>query len=258
MLTIGIDSGSTTTKGVLYDGRTLLKQILVPTSHKPKVVMQEVYEHLLHGHAEESVYTVTTGYGRELLPAAHKKVTEITCHGKGAAYLGATVGADIGVVIDIGGQDSKVVLLDTYGNITDFLMNDKCAAGTGRFVEVIMRQLKEDVAFLDQYVAGSLPVKISSMCTVFAESEVIGLLADNVRGGAIAHGILNAISDRTANFAKKLPLEREVFFSGGLAQSEVVRKLLEDKLGHRVVTHPLAQFTGAIGAALIGHLKSKR
>lgn len=252
MYSIGIDSGSTTTKGVLYDGNAFVRSCLIPTTHRPKETINQVYQYLKRDLKEETFTTVTTGYGRELLETSHKKVTEITCHGKGAAYLAKELGADIGTVIDIGGQDSKVVKLGNNHQVVDFLMNDKCAAGTGRFVEVIFKLLKQDIAHIDDYVRGSFPMKISSMCTVFAESEVIGLLADNVGGGSIALGVLNAIGERTANFAKRLPLEQDVFFSGGLAQSQVMKMILETELGIKVWTHDQSQFCGAIGAALIG------
>lgn len=252
MYSIGIDSGSTTTKGVLYDGTALINSCLIPTTHRPKETIEQVYRYLKADLHDDQVYTVTTGYGRELLPSSNKRVTEITCHGRGAAYLAQSLGAKIGTVIDIGGQDSKVIKLNDQQHIVDFLMNDKCAAGTGRFVEVIFRLLKQDLSHIDHYVAGSFPMKISSMCTVFAESEVIGLLADNVGGGAIALGVLNAIGERTANFARRLTLEGDVFFSGGLAQSLQMQQILETQLGIKVWTHPQAQYCGAIGAALIG------
>lgn len=248
MYTIGIDSGSTTTKGVLFDGHEILEKIIVTTGGNPRRTMAEVYKNLKGNH---EVYTVATGYGRELLPEADKRVTEISCHGKGAAYLAEGIDG----IIDIGGQDSKVILLDRDHNIIDFLMNDKCAAGTGRFVETIMRVLHQDIEDLDEFVESANPVKISSMCTVFAESEVISLLANNQKSCDIAMGIIHSICERTANFAKRLPVEKKIFFSGGLAQSKVMEKVLEEKLGIKIVTSPIAQYTGALGAALIGHRK---
>lgn len=246
MYTIGIDSGSTTTKGVLFDGHDILEKILVTTGGNPRRTMAEVYKSLK---GDRDVYTVATGYGRELLPEADKRVTEISCHGKGAAYLADGIDG----IIDIGGQDSKVILLDRDYNIIDFLMNDKCAAGTGRFVETIMRVLHQDIEDLDEFVKSAEPVKISSMCTVFAESEVISLLANNHRSNDIAMGIIHSICERTANFARRLPVEKKIFFSGGLAKSAVMERVLEEKLGIKIITNPIAQYTGALGAALIGH-----
>jgi len=144
-------------------------------------------------------------------------------------------------------------LLDEDHNIKDFLMNDKCAAGTGRFVEVIMRILQEDLCDLDKYVKGSEGIKISSMCTVFAESEVVSLLAEDIPGPKIAMGVIDSISQRTSNLAKRLPINGRVFFSGGLANIDHVRLSLEKQLGLEVITHDDAQLVGAIGAAVIGH-----
>ncbi len=231
-------------------GTEIIEKVMTVTGGSPKRTIKEVYQTLK---GDREVYTVTTGYGRDLLPESDKKVTEITCHGKGATFLAS----DIDGIIDIGGQDSKVILLDRENNVRDFLMNDKCAAGTGRFIETIMRVLHQDIEDLDDYIRNATPVKISSMCTVFAESEVISLLADGHRGEDIACGIVNSICERTANFAKKLPMEKRVFFSGGLAKSDQIRKTLEEKLGLGVATALDSQYTGAIGAALIGLHKRK-
>ena len=183
--------------------------------------------------------------------------TEITCHGAGAAFL--CPGCD--TVIDIGGQDSKVILLDpSGGQVKDFLMNDKCAAGTGRFLEMTMSRVGSDIASIDTFVEGAEPVTINSMCAVFAESEIIGLLAQETPPGSIALGCIYSICRRTAIFAQKLaPEHPKVFFSGGLAQSQVVREVLARYLGIESVTaHPLCQYNGAIGAAVLGWKRINR
>lgn len=253
MWSIGIDSGSSTTKGVLFDGQNIIDQKIVLTGANPKRTMEEIHGYLKERAVDhdKSIYTVTTGYGRDLLSASDKKVTEITCHGLGAAFLQK----DVRTVIDIGGQDSKVILLDRDGNVCDFLMNDKCAAGTGRFVEVIMRLLHQDLCDLDTYVHEASPTKISSMCTVFAESEVVGLLAQDVAGSSIASGVIHSICERTTTFARRLPLEGKVFFSGGLAQSNFFKSCIETYLKLDVKVDPNSQFAGAIGAAVIGYKK---
>lgn len=143
MLTLGIDSGSTTTKGALFDGTQVVRTAILPTSANPRESILALYHQL---HSPEVAYTVSTGYGRDLLEEADQKVTEITCHARGAAYLNPATR----VVVDIGGQDSKVILLDNGLNVVDFLMNDKCAAGTGRFIEVMMRILEEDLASIER------------------------------------------------------------------------------------------------------------
>ncbi|OOM14407.1 acyl-CoA dehydratase activase [Clostridium saccharobutylicum] len=248
--TLGIDSGSTTTKGVLFDGKNIVKTMIVKTSAKPKESIYKIYNELYSDYVE---YTIATGYGRNLLKEANKTVTEITCHAQGAAFLNPTIRG----VIDIGGQDSKVILLDNSLNVIDFLMNDKCAAGTGRFVDVMMRTLEEDISNIDDFVKGRNPVTISSMCTVFAESEIISLLAKDVHRGDIALGIIHSICKRTANFAQRLSLQGEMFFSGGLVLSEVFRANLEVYLNRKVITNDLCQFAGAIGAATIAYRKIK-
>jgi predicted CoA-substrate-specific enzyme activase len=251
MYSIGIDSGSTTTKGVLFDGENIIDKVLIPTGANPRRALNEVHERLS---IKSGIYTVTTGYGRNLLEKSDKKITEITCHGKGAAYLHKNTKA----VIDIGGQDSKVILLDKDKNIVDFLMNDKCAAGTGRFVEVIMRILHQDIDDLDIYIEDAKPTKISSMCTVFAETEVISLLAEDISGNSIAMGLIESICERSSVFARRLPIEGDIFFSGGLAKSKKIKDVLQKNLNLNVVTHPLSQYVGAIGAAVIGFEKKNK
>ncbi|EHI97736.1 CoA-substrate-specific enzyme activase [Clostridium sp. DL-VIII] len=246
--TLGIDSGSTTTKGVVFDGRNIIKKVIIKTSAKPKESIYKIYKEL---YSEEVKYTIATGYGRDLLKETDKTVTEITCHAQGAAFLNPTIRG----VIDIGGQDSKAILLDNSLNVIDFVMNDKCAAGTGRFVEVMMRILEEDIDNIDEFVKDKNPVNISSMCTVFAESEIISLLAKDVDRGDIASGIIHSVCKRTANFAQKLNLDQDIFFSGGLAASEIFRATLEEYLNKKVITNVLSQYAGAIGAAVIGYKK---
>lgn len=245
---LGIDSGSTTTKGILFDGEKVVRKIMIKTSAKPKESIYKIYNEL---YSEDVKYTVSTGYGRNLLKEADKNVTEITCHAQGAAFLKPSIRS----VIDIGGQDSKAILLDNSLNVVDFLMNDKCAAGTGRFVEVMMRILEEDMENIDIFVEGRTPVNISSMCTVFAESEIIGLLANDVDKGDIALGIIHSICKRTANFAQRLHLKGDIFFSGGLAYSQIFRQTIEGYIDKKVLTSSLSQYAGAIGAAVIGYRK---
>lgn len=243
MLTIGIDSGSTTTKGVLMQDGEIIKKYLLPTSARPAESIQKLYE-VLDGSQADRV--VTTGYGRALLENADKKVTEITCHARGAHWLAPGVGG----VIDIGGQDCKVMRLDENGHVEEFLMNDKCAAGTGRFIEMMLRTLEVAEVNLDEFVRGCEPISVTSMCTVFAESEIISLLAENANPGDIAMGMIHAICRRTAYFAKKVNPRGTIFFTGGLAGYECFRSILEEYLQLPIDTSPLSQYAGAIGAAL--------
>lgn len=252
MYGVGIDSGSTTTKGIVFDGEKIVSKLIVPTGPNPKRTIKEVYDRLTEPLIHE-FYCVSTGYGRKLLPEAHKQITEITCHGRGASYLYPGVTG----VIDIGGQDSKVITLESNGQIKDFLMNDKCAAGTGRFLEMLMRILHEDLEDLDDVVKGGQEIKISSMCTVFAESEVVSLLSEDVPGADIALGVVSSISERTANFAGRLDIGEKIFFSGGLSNFQCIHENLSKSLKKEVIIHPLGQFVGAIGAAVIGFDKIK-
>jgi predicted CoA-substrate-specific enzyme activase len=251
MYSIGIDSGSTTTKGVLYNGE-IIKKVIMKTSVKPRESILATYKELA-SELEEKPYFVVTGYGRDLADFADKKVTEITCHGKGAKYLCK----DVKTVIDIGGQDSKAIKLDRDGNLIDFLMNDKCAAGTGRFLEVMANILDAEMNHIDSLVKGATPHPISSMCTVFAESEVISLIAKEVPREEILSGILASIAKRTSNFVSKLSIEGDVFFTGGLSKSLEFKNRLEEFLNVDIKTSPLSQYAGALGAAIIGHNKMR-
>ena len=251
MYSIGRDSGSTTTKGILYNGE-IVKKIIMKTSARPRESILAIYNELIDGLSEKP-YFVVTGYGRELVDFADKKVTEITCHGKGSKYLCNNVRT----VIDIGGQDSKVIKLDRDGNLTDFLMNDKCAAGTGRFLEVMSNILDTDINSIDSITNEVEPYQISSMCTVFAESEVISLIAKEVPVEEILSGVLSSIARRTANFASRLAIEEEVFFTGVLSKSLEFKKRLEENLGVSIKTSDLSQYAGAIGSAVIGFNKIK-
>lgn len=167
---------------------------------------------------------------------------------------------DCDTIIDIGGQDSKVITIDDLGCVTDFLMNDKCAAGTGRFLEMTMKRVESEIERIDTFVKDAKPAKINSMCAVFAESEIVGLLAQDIAPGDIVLGCVESICQRTAAFAQKLaPANPKVFFSGGLAQFDVIKQSLASHLGVKeVATDPLCQYTGAIGAAVLGIRKIKR
>lgn len=246
---IDIDAGSTTTKGVLMRDGNIVAHKLFLTAGNPQKAMETL---LIAFDYHPNMSVVTTGYGRKLIPFS-KSLTEISCHAKGAKYLYP----ETANIIDIGGQDSKVIRLDSYGNVDEFNMNDKCAAGTGRFVEVLMRIMDENIEELDQFVEQAKSIKITSMCTVFAETEVISLISKGEAKDDIALGVLDSICERIVSQLLRLPPSTNgaVFFSGGLAFSEKIRCLLMEKIKLDVVTHPLSQYTGAIGAALMGKNK---
>lgn len=247
MLSLGIDSGSTMTKGVLFDGKEIVLSRMMPTSMNPQKVIYELYHQM---YSQDIKVVVTTGYGRQLLSEADFNITEITCHAAGAFFLNPQCDS----VIDIGGQDCKAMILNEEGKVIDFLMNDKCAAGTGRFLEMIMSRAERKMNELDSFVEGCSPVTINSMCAVFAESEMIGLLAQGENPGNIVLGCVDSVCKRTAIFAQKLAPMKKVFFSGGLAQSQIMRTKLKQYLNAvEVTTDPQCQYVGAFGAAILGY-----
>lgn len=249
MLVAGIDIGSMSTKAVIYNGAGFVKTIS-PTGWSPRQAAQETYSKLL----DQSEYTpdqidylVATGYGRVSIDFADRVVTEITCHARGAAYL--LPGTNL--VIDIGGQDSKVIKINDRGQVLDFAMNDKCAAGTGRFLQVIAAAIGVDVSDLASLSAGQRPVALTSMCTVFAESEVISLLTQGKTKGEIIAGLHQSIARRIAGMAQRMGNLNRITFTGGVARNDGVRASLEEQLGVPVRVPKNCQLAGAIGAALI-------
>jgi len=191
---------------------------------------------------------VATGYGRNSVRVADRAVTEITCHAAGAVFLRPGVRT----VIDIGGQDSKIIVLEENGRVKDFAMNDKCAAGTGRFLEVMARALEVDLDQFGAFAANAeRPAAISSLCTVFAESEVISLIAKGEIRENIIAGIHDAVSARVMAMAGRLDLREPMMMTGGVAKNSGVVRALERRSGLAIEVSPLAQVTGAIGAALI-------
>jgi len=196
---------------------------------------------------EQIDFIVATGYGRVSIDFADRVVTEITCHARGAAYL--VPGTDL--VIDIGGQDSKVIRINEQGQVLDFAMNDKCAAGTGRFLQVIAAALGVDVSELAALSAGKTPLTLNSMCTVFAESEVISLISQGKEKGEIIAGLHQSIARRIASMVQRMGSLNRITFTGGVARNEGVRKSLEQQIGVPVLVPDDCQMAGAIGAALI-------
>jgi predicted CoA-substrate-specific enzyme activase len=196
---------------------------------------------------EDLKAVVATGYGRAKVPMAGKTVTEITCDARGTNFLFP----EAGMIIDIGGQDSKVISLDNRGRVLDFAMNDKCAAGTGRFLEVMAHALAID---LDQLGPVSLKYKkavvISSMCTVFAESEVVSLIAEGVAREDILNGLHQAIAGRIAAMTQGQKVEKVIMVGGGVAKNTGVVKALEEKLKAKVKVPPEPQIVAALGAAI--------
>lgn len=249
-LTAGIDIGSMATKAVIFDGQ-VLGAAVVPTGWEPREAGLRALREALDsaGLSEGRIDRVVgTGYGRVSLPILDRKVTEITCHARGAYHLNTWTRT----VIDIGGQDSKVIALNPDGTVADFIMNDKCAAGTGRFLQVMAGVLDVTLDGLGVLAADAAPAPLSSMCTVFAESEIVGLLAAGVGKDAIAAGILASIAQRVQGLAGRVPVQGEVTFTGGTARNPDICRVVAAHLGVPLHIPPNPQLVGALGAALIG------
>ena len=255
-LTAGIDAGSTTTKAVLLGaGRKVVSFSLLPTGPDSREASRQALLQALQaaGADERDVAgTVATGYGRDIAEA-DKTVTEITCHARGVhAVLGS-----VRTIIDIGGQDSKAIRINGEGRVQDFAMNDKCAAGTGRFLEVMSRTLGIALNEMGtRSLASAKRVHVSSMCTVFAESEVVSLVARGEKVEDIVNGIHQAISDRVASLAVRVGLELPAAITGGVAKNQGVVRALEERLATRLDIPGEPQITGALGAAIIAWEKA--
>ena len=249
----GIDSGSTTTDIVILDkNKNIQGTMIIPTGAGAGISAEKALDRAVEKAGIQKgdlVQIVTTGYGRAYIDSGDESITEITCHAKGAHYLNP----EVGTVIDIGGQDMKVIGIDETGGVKNFLMNDKCAAGTGRFLEMMARTLGLS---LDEMATRGLDWKeevvISSMCTVFAESEVISLVAQNKDLDDIIHGLNLSVASKvtalTARLGKKTP--GQYMMTGGVAKNKGVTQALEEKLGAKLYICDEAQICGALGAAL--------
>ncbi|MHB9940586.1 2-hydroxyglutaryl-CoA dehydratase [Clostridium sporogenes] len=250
MYTMGLDIGSTTSKGVIIkDGEEIIASVLVPVgtgTSGPLKLIKELKEksNLTEKDIEK---TVVTGYGRIQYKDADKQISELSCHAKGVAFLipGART------IIDIGGQDAKAMKLNDKGKLINFIMNDKCAAGTGRFLDVMAGVLETDVSKLGEISEKSTKeVSISSTCTVFAESEVISHLSANAKKEDIVAGIHTSVVRRVSTLAMRVGIEDQVVMVGGVARNKGIVKAMEKELGHDIKVPELAQLTGALGAAI--------
>ena len=251
MYVMGIDSGSTSTNAVIMDRNREIKAFsVVRTGAKSGQSAQKILEEVLDkaGLKRENIsWIVSTGYGRVSIPFADENVTEISCHGRGAHYFNPKVRT----ILDIGGQDSKAIHLNEAGEVTDFVMNDKCAAGTGRFLEMIARSLEMDISELGPAALQSTEyIEITSMCSVFAESEVISLIAQNKEKADIAAGVCRSIAGKSYSLMKRVGLEPEFMMTGGVAKNPGVVRAVEEKIGAKLYICPEPEIVGAVGAAL--------
>lgn len=257
MYTLGIDIGSTTSKCVLlHNGQEVSGKSLVQAgtgTEGPALAMARILEDSGIGR-DEIGFVMATGYGRTSFKEADGELSELSAHGKGVHFTCPWART----IIDIGGQDAKVIQLSEKGSIANFTMNDKCAAGTGRFLEVMAGILHLDIQELEVYAGKAVsPVKISSTCTVFAESEVISQLSRGVALSDLIAGICCSVASRVSALAKRMQVKPEVVMSGGVAQNGGVRNALVKELGMEIFVPEDAQYMGALGAALAGYEKCR-
>jgi (R)-2-hydroxyacyl-CoA dehydratese activating ATPase len=252
MICAGIDAGSRSIKVILFEtdrgqvlGCGIADQGVEQARLASELFERTCREASIAPSAVEAV--VATGYGRKSVRFADTTITEITCHARGVYQ----VAPDARTVIEIGGQDSKCLTLEDGGHVRDFAMNDRCAAGSGRFLEVVATRLGVDLATLgDLSRQSNKPALISSMCVVFAETEIVGLLAEGLPAPDIAAGVQNAIAQRVVALTAR-SVAPPVYFTGGVALQSGMARALETALGCPVKISPLPQYTGALGAAVL-------
>ena len=251
MITCGIDVGSLSAEAVLFEDENLSGYSLIRTgpdsAETARKALAEALDKtgLRQGDIE---YTVATGYGRVIVPFADRNITEISCHAKGAHYFLSSART----ILDMGGQDCKAIRCDGNGKVTQFLMNDKCAAGTGRSMEIMASLLQirlEDIGPLSLEFEGD-PVKISNTCVVFAKSEVLSLMREGVSVGQILGGLCDGVAERVKGLLQRVGVEEDFVISGGISKNIGVVKRLETKLGIQAHICFEPQIVGAVGAAL--------
>ena len=244
----GIDIGSTASKVVVLDNEKIVDYFVIPTGWNSKDTARAIAEKLndMGYPVDEEMKVIATGYGRISVDYASKVITEITCHGRGGYAL---VNEDC-TIIDIGGQDTKVISVEK-GVSTNFLMNDKCAAGTGKFLEIMANRLNVTLNEMYELAAQGEPLAISSMCTVFAESEVISHIGSGERREDIAAGVVDSVVNRVAGLVSRHPVKGKLVLTGGLSECDYVLKRLSAKVGHPIYAEPLGRYAGALGAAII-------
>ncbi|MDP6962889.1 MAG: acyl-CoA dehydratase activase [Planctomycetota bacterium] len=257
----GVDVGSTQTKAVIIDeDRKIVARYLTDTGADVVAAAESAFQHSLKQHdilEEEVEWVIGTGYGRYRVTFGNEQVTEISCHGRGASHMFP----DTRTVIDMGGQDTKAIRVSASGEIDDFCMNDKCAAGTGRFLGAASAALEIPLEDLGSTaLESSKGVSISTTCTVFAESEVLSWLGRGKRVQDILWGVHESIATRSMGLLRRVGIEDEITFTGGVSRNEAMIKALEDALGKKMNVSEDCHYMGALGAALFAmdHIMSSR
>jgi predicted CoA-substrate-specific enzyme activase len=251
MRVAGIDIGAATAKAVIMNEEGILAWAVMPTGFDVVQVGREVMNGALERAGQslaDLAFIISTGYARNAVPFANKALTEILCHAKGAHFLMP----EVRTVIDIGGQDSKVIKVGGSGEVLDFAMNDKCAAGTGRFFEVMAGVLQLDIGEMGNISVKSVkPSKISSTCTVFAETEMVSLRARGEAREDIVAGLHQAAALRVTSLGRGVGFMKEIMLTGGVSKNRGIKKFLEEKIGMEIITPEEPQIVGALGAALL-------
>ncbi|MEG0291869.1 MAG: acyl-CoA dehydratase activase [Anaerovoracaceae bacterium] len=250
MYVLGVDIGSTACKGVVMnENKEIVAKAIIPFgtgTSGPQKLNEEIISRC--GLKIEDFHKiVATGYGRMKYEGADKQISELSCHTKGVVFLVP----EVRTIIDIGGQDAKAMKIDKQGRMENFVMNDKCAAGTGRFLDVMANVLETEISNLGDLDSKSEnAVSISNTCTVFAESEVISHLSADAKVEDIVAGIHNSVAKRVASLAKRVGINDSVVMVGGVAINSGVVRAMKDVIGREIIVPPNAQLTGAIGAAI--------
>ena len=255
MLFAGIDVGSQSTACVLWDGKTIRGFAVLPSGVNPRERAKEALKRALEtaGLPEKDCFIVATGYGRYQVEGAQLVVSEITCQAQGVAYFFPRART----VIDIGGQDSKVIRLGEGGRVLDFVMNDKCAAGTGRFLELMAQVLEiklEDYGTL--FARAREPLTLSQTCAVFAESELIGYIAQGKRKEDLVWAVAASVAERVKALGERLGIVPPLVVTGGVAKNQAVLKLLEERTGCEILVPPEPLLTAGLGACLVAAKKA--
>ena len=251
MIVAGCDVGSLSAEAVIMKDGEIIAAETIRVRPRPEQSATDVMDAALHKTGldyNDIDYCVSTGYGRERIPFANNNISEISCHGKGAQWLVPSVRT----VIDVGGQDCKAIRIDDTGRLVRFVMNDKCAAGTGRFLEFMAKVLGVSIEELGPLALSSEEkVTVTSVCSIFAESEVLHYVYEGKKSADIASGINRSMAERVSSLAKRVGIERDVCITGGVAKNVSVVKSLEELLGLEPEKLPVdPQIVGAVGACL--------
>ncbi|MCI9076182.1 MAG: CoA activase [Dorea sp.] len=253
MYYVGIDIGSTASKTAVRGDKEFM--FVLPTGWSSKETTMTIKEKLLEEGidiASDEVKVVATGYGRIAVDFADYVITEITCHARG----GRELAGDDCTIIDVGGQDTKVILV-SGGMVQDFLMNDKCSAGTGKFLEIMANRLGVTLQELFDMAGTGEVLSISSLCTVFAESEVINYIGEGKKREDIAAGVVDSVAAKVAQLAGRKNVSDNIILTGGISSSTYFTDILSGKLGKKVEPTENGRFAGAIGAAILAEEKSR-